>query len=83
MVVLLTSVFIYNSTGAIDENAIENLSLVINLTKHIRTRLNQRGEDSEDDDSEDFSRYFPAFFWVLRDFALKLVDENDLPITPR
>ena len=35
----------YNSIGAIDENAISNLSLVINLTKHIKIK----SEDGEDE----------------------------------
>jgi hypothetical protein len=33
--VLLSSTFVYNSVGAIDENAIEALGLVVNLTKFI------------------------------------------------
>ena len=32
---LLSSFFIYNSTGNIDENALNNLSLIINLAKDI------------------------------------------------
>lgn len=35
LVLLLSSIFVYNSVGTIDENSISNLSLVINLTKHI------------------------------------------------
>ena len=38
LAVLLGSSFIYNSTNTIDENAIQNLSLVVNLTKHIHLR---------------------------------------------
>lgn len=38
LVLLLCSVFLYNSLGSIDENAIQNLSLVVNLTKHIQLR---------------------------------------------
>jgi hypothetical protein len=33
MAVLLSSYLIYNSVGSIDEKAIENLSLVINLAE--------------------------------------------------
>ena len=83
LVLLLSSVFMYNSMGAIDESAIENLSLVINLTKHIRTRVRKFAEGDEDEDSEDFANYFPAFIWVLRDFALQLVDKANNPITSR
>lgn len=35
LTILLTSCFIYNSVGSIDENALQNLSLVVNLTKNI------------------------------------------------
>jgi len=38
LVLLLSSLFIYNSVGTIDENSISNLSLVINLTKHIQIK---------------------------------------------
>ena len=31
--VLLSSLLIYNSVGSIDENALNNLSLVVNLSK--------------------------------------------------
>lgn len=36
LALLIASHFLYNSQGAIDEEAISNLSLVINLTKHIQ-----------------------------------------------
>jgi hypothetical protein len=32
LAILLSSAFIYNSVGSIDENALSNLSLVVNLT---------------------------------------------------
>lgn len=32
---LLSSCFIFNSLGAIDEHTIENLNLIVNLSKHI------------------------------------------------
>jgi len=51
--------FIYNSIGTIDENAISNLSLVINLTKHIHIK-----SKNEDMDNEEYSNYFPSFLWV-------------------
>ena len=36
--ILLSSVFIYNSIGHIDERALENMSLVLNLSNSICTR---------------------------------------------
>ena len=38
LAILLSSYFLYNSVGSIDENALSSLSLVINLTKHIQLK---------------------------------------------
>lgn len=76
LVLLISSMFIYNSVGTIDENAISNLSLVINLTKHIHIK-----SKNEDMDTEDYASYFPSFLWVLRDFTLQLVDTEGGDIT--
>lgn len=38
LAILASSCFIYNSVGSIDETAIQNLSLVVNLTKHIQLK---------------------------------------------
>lgn len=38
LAMLLSSLLIYNSVGTIDENALNNLSLVINLSKKIQLR---------------------------------------------
>lgn len=38
LAILLSSYFIYNSMGSIDENALSQLSLVINLTKNIQVK---------------------------------------------
>jgi len=35
LALLLSSYFIYNSVGTIDENAIQNLSLIVNLSKEL------------------------------------------------
>ena len=43
LAILASSCFIYNSTGSIDENAVQNLSLVVNLTKHIQINTNHTG----------------------------------------
>ena len=36
LAILLSSYFIYNSMGSIDETSLNQLSLVVNLTKHIQ-----------------------------------------------
>jgi len=78
--VLLSSCFIYNSVGSIDENAIQNLSLVVNLTKTIHVKSQQQNEDM---DVEDYSTYFPTFIWIVRDFTLQLVNAENEPISSK
>lgn len=75
--ILLASTFVYNSVGAIDEQAIENLGLVVNLTKFIQLR-----STSEEIDPEEYQFYMPSFYWVLRDFSLQLMDHNGDMLTP-
>jgi hypothetical protein len=81
LAVLLSSYFIYNSVGSIDENALQNLSLVINLTKHIQ--IKSSGIHGEDTDPEEYAKYFPSFMWVVRDFTLQLIDSEGESITPK
>ncbi len=52
LAILLSSYFVYNSVGSIDENALQNLSLVINLTKHIHIKTH--GGSQEDIDPEEY-----------------------------
>jgi len=63
--------------GAIDESCIENLSLIVNLTKHIQFK--SKGDEF---DEKFVKENFPSFFWVLRDFSLKLQDKNGSYISP-
>jgi len=42
LVVLLSSLFIYNSVGAIDETAINNLSLAAELSSNIAVKANKK-----------------------------------------
>jgi len=74
--ILLSSLFILNSMGAIDENAIESLNLVVNLTKNIQIKAG----DKQEEDVRALAQHFPSFHWILRDFALQPKDEhgNDL-----
>ena len=50
--ILISSYFLYNSVGSIDENALSQLSLVINLTKHIHLKSTGLQEDI---DPEEYS----------------------------
>jgi len=38
LAILLSSLLIYNSVGTIDENALNNLSLVVNLSKSFQVK---------------------------------------------
>mmetsp|Transcript_18913 Transcript_18913/g.3053 ORF Transcript_18913/g.3053 Transcript_18913/m.3053 type:complete len:89 (+) Transcript_18913:130-396(+) len=78
LALLLGSFFIYNSVGSIDESALQTLSLVVNLTKQLQVRSNDSSSDVEE-----ISEYFPSFLWVLRDFMLRLVDNEGSRITPK
>ncbi|XP_020670103.3 guanylate-binding protein 1 isoform X1 [Pogona vitticeps] len=71
LAILLSSTFVYNSMGTIDENALEKLHYVTELTKKIRTKSSPV-LSHEDEDSAEFIRFFPAFIWAVRDFTLAL-----------
>ena len=75
MALMLSSYFIYNSMGSIDEKAVQSLSLIINLSK-----LLQKGNEK---DRQNILDCFPSFLWLVRDFSLRLVDSNNYPISPR
>lgn len=72
LALLLSSLLIYNSVGTIDENALNSLSLVINLSKKIQLKNGQETPE----DIDELASIFPSFMWVLRDFTLKLVDPD-------
>lgn len=71
LVVLISSFFIYNSMGAIDENAINNLSLAAKLSTNIAVRANTGV--SED---EVIANFTPKFLWLLRDFVLEMKEDG-------
>ncbi|KAG5561743.1 hypothetical protein RHGRI_004705 [Rhododendron griersonianum] len=77
LAVLLSSMFVYNQMGGIDEASLDRLSLVTEMTKHIRVRASGgRSTASE------LGQFSPVFVWLLRDFYLDLVEDNR-KITPR
>lgn len=89
LTLLLSSLFIYNSRGVIDSNAIEDLSLVVNLTRYIQTKAStQLSPDADGGDDGDSARatalasFFPDFLWVVRDFTLQL-EEDGQQVTAR
>lgn len=74
LAVLLGSTFVYNSMGTIDQTALDRLHYVTELTERIKVKT------GSEDDSSDFSRFFPAFVWTVRDFTLQL-EVDGQPIT--
>jgi hypothetical protein len=66
--VLISSYFMYNSIGCIDEESIQTLSLVSKLAANIQINPNNQ------DNQYSLSYYIPKFLWVLRDFTLELKD---------
>lgn len=75
--ILISSLFIYNSCGTIDESSINTLSFIINLSKYLKISNNVELTNN----SKEYEEYFPKLLWLLRDFSLKLVDKNENPIT--
>ncbi|XP_040854770.1 guanylate-binding protein 4-like isoform X1 [Ochotona curzoniae] len=78
LAVLLSSTLVYNSTGTINHQALEQLHYVTELTQLIRARSSPISDEVED--STDFVSFFPDFVWTVRDFTLEL-KLNGRPIT--
>ena len=81
LAVLLSSLFCYNQMGGIDEAALDRLSLVTEMTDHIRVRAAMEGGEKSGPgarrsaaDASDLARFSPSFVWLLRDFYLDLAD---------
>ena len=76
---LISSYFIYNSVGTIDEKSINDLNLVTKLSMNILIEENVKNKDNE----EMLHRFMPKFLWLLRDFTLELRDIDGKKIEPR
>ncbi|ROI69417.1 Guanylate-binding protein 1 [Anabarilius grahami] len=71
LAVLLSSTLVYNSRGTIDNNAVENLHYVTELTEQIKISSTEAADEEEEENSN-FVQFFPSFIWVVRDFTLYL-----------
>ncbi|XP_077303287.1 guanylate-binding protein 6-like [Lithobates pipiens] len=67
LAVLLSSALVYNSKGTIDQDAMDKLKFVGEITELIKVKT----KDNEDEEAE-FSSHFPIFIWAVRDFHLQL-----------
>lgn len=83
--ILLSSLFILNTQGTINESALEQLELVVQMTDRIRVKEEKRsitpGGAPEEQSLTSLANFFPAFLWVLRDFTLDLVNARGDAIT--
>jgi Guanylate-binding protein, N-terminal domain len=74
LALLLCSSLIYNSMGSINEATLTQLSFVAQLSSCIR--ISNKDDSDRSDDAINFHKIFPSFTWVIRDFALELVDSG-------
>ena len=75
LALLLCSAFLYNSVGAIDETAMQTLSLMTRVTDSVKVH-------SQAEHDTVLADHMPAFYWMLRDFSLRLVDKKGKALTP-
>lgn len=66
LALLLSSSFIYNSNGPIDESALQTLSLMTKISEFVKI-----SNDCETT-IEMLSDHMPKFYWILRDFSLQI-----------
>ncbi|XP_036372460.1 guanylate-binding protein 1-like [Megalops cyprinoides] len=69
LAVLLSSTFVYNSMGTINNEAVMSLHYVTELTEHIKVKSSR---EKEEETSSEYVRFFPSFVWAVRDFTLEL-----------
>ncbi|XP_076139505.1 guanylate-binding protein 7-like isoform X2 [Alosa pseudoharengus] len=81
LAVLLSSTMVYNSRGTIDNQAIEKLHYVTELTDQIQVKSAgaSKQDDEEFPEDSEFVRFFPGFVWAVRDFTLeRKIDGRDV-----
>ena len=67
LIVLISSLFIYNTNGNIDEKLINDLALAAHLSNIVAT-------NTIEDKDLIINELAPKFIWVLRDFSLDKID---------
>lgn len=78
LAILMSSLFIFNSVGCIDEQSINQLSLTTTLSNNIAIASNKNVKNEE----YSLSYFTPKFLWLLRDFALEIEDQQGRKILP-
>ena len=67
LIVLISSLFIYNTHGNIDERSIGDLALAAHLSNTVVTNI-------KEDKEKIINELAPKFIWVLRDFVLDKIE---------
>jgi len=67
LIVLISSLFIYNTHGNIDERSIGDLALAAHISNTVATNVMEDKEMM-------LNQLAPKFIWVLRDFVLDKID---------
>lgn len=90
LALLISSYFMYNSQGAIDEPALSNLQVVTNVSRMVKVAaadVNPFAAAFDDNtifsasDIPKLGDEFPRFMWVVRDFSLQLTSRTGESIT--
>jgi hypothetical protein len=74
LIVLISSVIVFNSRGVIDEEAIRQLTLLLCFSDTIDFSLDYGNSDEEI--QARIALETPKFIWVLRDFQLAILDDS-------
>ncbi|XP_051855994.1 guanylate-binding protein 4-like isoform X3 [Antechinus flavipes] len=78
LAVLLSSTLVYNSMNTINQQALEQMQYVTELTKLIKVKSSPNA--AREEESEEFVGFFPDFVWTVRDFTQELKADG-CPIT--
>ena len=80
---LLSSYFVLNSMGVIDEAAVDRLYLIGELSKHISvSAAAAEGPAGGGGGAAELASFFPPFLWLLRDFVVDMRDADGQPLAP-
>ncbi|WP_298325675.1 hypothetical protein, partial [Asticcacaulis sp.] len=93
MTLLLTRVLMLNTKGTIDQKSLDTLRIVANIGNLLRAsapsssssgqskRKKVDATEEQHANEDALSELFPALVWIVRDFALDLVDPDGRKIT--
>ena len=85
LAILLSSFFIYNADKQINSAALDQLSLVAQLTQRIRVHADAAASanSASASSASSLASFFPRFVWLLRDFQLELTAaDGHTPLSP-